>query len=375
MTRLPRPSVPRTLGPALGLLFALSLAGCSTFQAWFTPEGQALSRAQAAAQDGHPLAASAQAAQALDLEPTYAEARQALLKWFAPGQEEFRSQTDLWRASSDPFRWDRLYELYGWQQTLATLGPRLPPLVDPQSGLALNVAVPPVAQDRAEAGRRAAEAHLERAQALLQALPGPRQARQALAEGRRASSFDPDAPGLAPWLSQAEAAAAQRLLVFPFFLQAPGRFGNPSAALGSELSRRLLDSDRRPEQTTVGATHNLATPHPKQVADRLADALALAAAGCFSLVLECVPRSLGRDITAALAAAGTPLATIGIGAGPETSGQVLVFHDLLNLVEGRKAKFVPTRYPQVGRVITEALGAWNADVRGGVYPSDAESYH
>lgn len=107
-----------------------------------------------------------------------------------------------------------------------------------------------------------------------------------------------------------------------------------------------------------------------EAAQIASDARSLADAGCFSLVLECVPLGLGRDVTASL-----KIATIGIGAGPETSGQVLVFHDLLGLVEGRKAKFVPTAYPRVGEVIRGALGSWAADVRGGVYPSDAESYH
>lgn len=107
-----------------------------------------------------------------------------------------------------------------------------------------------------------------------------------------------------------------------------------------------------------------------EAAQIVADARSLAAAGCFSLVLECIPLGLGRSVTEAL-----EISTIGIGAGPDTSGQVLVFHDLLGLVDGRKAKFVPTAYPAVGEVIRGALSAWATDVRGGVYPSDAESYH
>jgi len=108
----------------------------------------------------------------------------------------------------------------------------------------------------------------------------------------------------------------------------------------------------------------------QEAAQIVRDAQSLAEAGCFSLVLECVPRGLAHEVTTL-----TKLATIGIGAGPDTSGQVLVFHDLLGLVDGRKAKFVPTSYPKVGDVIREALGAWGSDVRGSVYPSDAESYH
>jgi len=107
-----------------------------------------------------------------------------------------------------------------------------------------------------------------------------------------------------------------------------------------------------------------------EAAQIAADAQSLAAAGCFSLVLECVPLSLGREVTQSC---GVP--TIGIGAGPGTTGQVLVFHDLLDLIEGRKAKFVPNAYPKIGPMMTQVLGAWAQDVRGGVYPSDAESYH
>jgi len=100
------------------------------------------------------------------------------------------------------------------------------------------------------------------------------------------------------------------------------------------------------------------------------DARALAAAGCFSIVLECVPRSLGADITAE-----GLVPTIGIGGGADTSGQVLVFQDLLHLTDGRKPKFVPDGYTKIGPIIRDTLGAWADDVRGGKYPSDAESYH
>jgi 3-methyl-2-oxobutanoate hydroxymethyltransferase len=101
-----------------------------------------------------------------------------------------------------------------------------------------------------------------------------------------------------------------------------------------------------------------------------ADARDLAAAGCFSVVLECVPLGLGQSVTQGL---GIP--TIGIGAGPHTSGQVLVFHDLLHLNSHRKAKFVPAHYANIGQAITGVLGEFARDVRSGVYPSDKESYH
>ncbi|MEI8094001.1 MAG: 3-methyl-2-oxobutanoate hydroxymethyltransferase [Spirochaetales bacterium] len=101
-----------------------------------------------------------------------------------------------------------------------------------------------------------------------------------------------------------------------------------------------------------------------------ADARDLAAAGCFSVVLECVPLSLGESVTR-----GLGLPTIGIGAGAHTSGQVLVFHDLLHLNSHRKAKFVPDRYLHVGDAIKSVLGEFSADVRSGTYPADKESYH
>ncbi len=100
------------------------------------------------------------------------------------------------------------------------------------------------------------------------------------------------------------------------------------------------------------------------------DAQALAREGCFSVVLECVPLSLGQSVTEGL---GMP--TIGIGAGPNTSGQVLVFHDLLHLNSHRKAKFVPQHYPHIGQAIVGVLSDFSRDVRSGTYPADKESYH
>jgi 3-methyl-2-oxobutanoate hydroxymethyltransferase len=100
----------------------------------------------------------------------------------------------------------------------------------------------------------------------------------------------------------------------------------------------------------------------------LAAARDLEAAGAFSLVLECVPAALAAEVTAAL---GIP--TIGIGAGPGTTGQVLVYHDLLGLEERIAPRFV-RRYAELGRAAREAVAAFAADVRAGRFPSDAESY-
>jgi 3-methyl-2-oxobutanoate hydroxymethyltransferase len=100
----------------------------------------------------------------------------------------------------------------------------------------------------------------------------------------------------------------------------------------------------------------------------LAAARDLEAAGAFSLVLECVPAALAAEVTAAL---GIP--TIGIGAGAGTTGQVLVYHDLLGLEERIAPRFV-RRYAELGRAAREAVAAFAADVRAGRFPSDAESY-
>jgi 3-methyl-2-oxobutanoate hydroxymethyltransferase len=101
----------------------------------------------------------------------------------------------------------------------------------------------------------------------------------------------------------------------------------------------------------------------------IADAQALEAAGAIAIVLECVPREVGGQITSALA-----IPTIGIGAGPECDGQILVFHDLVNLTGAQPAKFV-RRYADASALFAEAVQHYTSDVRGGAFPADAESYH
>lgn len=101
----------------------------------------------------------------------------------------------------------------------------------------------------------------------------------------------------------------------------------------------------------------------------LAAALELEAAGAFSLVLECVPAELAARVTEALS-----IPTIGIGAGPDCDGQVLVFHDLLGLEDRLAPKFV-RRYAELGTTARDAITAYVDDVRAGAFPSDDESYH
>ena len=99
----------------------------------------------------------------------------------------------------------------------------------------------------------------------------------------------------------------------------------------------------------------------------LDDALALEDAGCFSVVIEGVPARLGAEITTRL-----QIPTIGIGAGHETDGQVLVLHDILGLYE-RSPRFVK-RYADVGRTITDALRAFREDVEARRFPGPEHTY-
>ena len=99
------------------------------------------------------------------------------------------------------------------------------------------------------------------------------------------------------------------------------------------------------------------------------DAVALDRAGVACIYLEGIPREVAAMITAEVE---TP--TIGIGAGPECDGQVLVFHDLVNLTFAHPAKFV-RRYGDAAALITQSVLAYKADVAGGQFPSDSESYH
>ncbi len=99
------------------------------------------------------------------------------------------------------------------------------------------------------------------------------------------------------------------------------------------------------------------------------DAVALDRAGVSGLYLEGIPREVAAMITTEI---GAP--TIGIGAGPECDGQVLVFHDLVGLTFAPPAKFV-RRYGDAGELIRNAVSNFRADVASGAYPSDQESYH
>jgi 3-methyl-2-oxobutanoate hydroxymethyltransferase len=99
------------------------------------------------------------------------------------------------------------------------------------------------------------------------------------------------------------------------------------------------------------------------------DARAVEAAGAFAIVLESIPRELAARITAKL-----KIPTIGIGAGPDCDGQVLVIHDLVGLSFGHKPKFA-RQYANAGEIISRAAAEYCRDVQQGSFPSDEESYH
>ncbi len=101
----------------------------------------------------------------------------------------------------------------------------------------------------------------------------------------------------------------------------------------------------------------------------ISDAKALSHVGCFAMVVEGVPNDVGRLITDSV-----DIPTIGIGAGPDCDGQVLVFHDVLGIEDRFKPKFV-RRYAALKEVGVAALKEFVADVGSGAFPSDAESYH
>jgi 3-methyl-2-oxobutanoate hydroxymethyltransferase len=145
----------------------------------------------------------------------------------------------------------------------------------------------------------------------------------------------------------------------------------------SELVRRVLDAEI-PVMGHIGLTpqsvHKMGGfkvqgKDLSGIEQLMKDAIALDRAGVFSIVLEGVPREVAAMITQEVSAP-----TIGIGAGPECDGQVLVFHDIVNLTFAPPAKFV-RRYGDAAALISNAVQQFKSDVESGSYPSDAESYH
>ena len=107
----------------------------------------------------------------------------------------------------------------------------------------------------------------------------------------------------------------------------------------------------------------------KEAERLIEDAKAVEEAGAFMVVLECVPRALAQEITAMLS-----IPTIGIGAGPDCDGQVLVIHDLLGLLGDFRPKFVKS-YLNLQTEIDGAVKTFIDEVKKGVFPDDAHSFH
>ena len=145
----------------------------------------------------------------------------------------------------------------------------------------------------------------------------------------------------------------------------------------ADLIRRIIDAEipvaghigLTPQSVNVMGGYKVQGKDLSGIEQLMRDAVALDRAGVACIVLEGIPREVAAMITAEVS---TP--TIGIGAGPECDGQVLVFHDLVNLTFGSPAKFV-RRYGDAAALITNAVRAFRADVRSQQYPSDEESYH
>lgn len=145
----------------------------------------------------------------------------------------------------------------------------------------------------------------------------------------------------------------------------------------ADLIRRIIDAEipvaghigLTPQSVNVMGGYKVQGKNLSGIEQLMRDAVALDRAGVSCLYLEGIPREVAAMITAEVS---TP--TIGIGAGPECDGQVLVFHDLVNLTFGPPAKFV-RRYGDAAAVISQAVQAFRADVKSRHYPSDEESYH
>ena len=145
----------------------------------------------------------------------------------------------------------------------------------------------------------------------------------------------------------------------------------------AELIRHIIDAEipvaghigLTPQSVNVMGGYKVQGKNLSAIEKLMKDAVALDRAGVACLFLEGIPREVAAMITAEVS---TP--TIGIGAGPECDGQVLVFHDILNLTFQPPAKFV-RRYGDAAAVISNAVAAFRADVISHQYPSDAESYH
>jgi 3-methyl-2-oxobutanoate hydroxymethyltransferase len=162
------------------------------------------------------------------------------------------------------------------------------------------------------------------------------------------------------------------------FVKEAGADGVKLEGAGPSISRvRALVGAGIPVMGHIGLTPQTATMlggfkaqgrSAEKAQQLLADARELEAAGCFSLVLEAVPAPVAKRITETLS-----IPTIGIGAGADCDGQVLVWHDVLGLYDGHAPRFVK-QYANLAPEITAALGQFVEEVRSGAFPEDKHTY-
>ena len=144
-----------------------------------------------------------------------------------------------------------------------------------------------------------------------------------------------------------------------------------------ELIARLTDAEipvmghigLTPQSVNAMGGYRVQGKTPRSADQLLRDARSVEAAGAFAIVLEGIPRELAAEITVTV-----QIPTIGIGAGPDCDGQVLVLHDLLGLTFQDPPKFA-RRYANLGEVISQAVRKYCDEVQDAMFPSDAESYH
>jgi 3-methyl-2-oxobutanoate hydroxymethyltransferase len=144
-----------------------------------------------------------------------------------------------------------------------------------------------------------------------------------------------------------------------------------------DLIRRIIDAEipvaghigLTPQSVNMMGGYKVQGKDLASIEHLMRDAVALDRAGVACIYLEGIPREVATMITAEVSSP-----TIGIGAGPDCDGQVLVFHDILNLTFQQPAKFV-RRYGDAAAEITHAVQSFRADVMSHQYPSEAESYH
>jgi 3-methyl-2-oxobutanoate hydroxymethyltransferase len=123
-----------------------------------------------------------------------------------------------------------------------------------------------------------------------------------------------------------------------------------------------------PQSIYKFGTYSVRAKEEEEAEKLLEDAIALQDAGCFSIVFEKIPADLAKRVSETL-----DIPTIGIGAGADCDGQVLVLHDMLGITKDFSPRFL-RRYADVGEAVDEAVRSYIEDVRKGDFPSEEESY-